>query len=308
MAIGQIPATPFPYSRFELVTTTSTWTHPQGASPNKLIRIIACSGGGGGSSGSAYSQASSSTGGAGGGGGGAGFIAYTEGIYSASLSITIGAGGSGGAARGGSSNIQLDPASGSDGGDTTVSGGNIYVIATVKQYSGYDPAVGVSTGNAGSSFYGGNGSSGGGAGAYFSDVGGEGGNLGYGAREGQISSRGFGYLPFFNASTSFDWTNYNPFLAQWAPGGGGGGGNYYVVLNAAGSGGKGFYNNNGGAGGAGAFNNSNSNAVTATAGSAGTRGGGGGGGGAALQGFSTPGVATSGAGGAGGAGWVLIYY
>lgn len=345
MGIANIPAVSDLYSRIAIVTTTSTWTHPDGVSATnpKPVRAIIIGGGGGGGSGSATGTTTNGVNG-GGGGGGSGVVAVFNGHVTAGVSITIGAGGSGGAGVVSTSATTTAGNSGTSGGNTSF--GNITA-------------------------YGGQGGQGAPASSNTVIGGGSGGSAGGGSHSDPSADKvspgaSYGWHTGSNAISSFLDKNY-PLINVWSssqsdnppaysrigdaprsntqtssgrlvswgqlthityattdsvtmhhtdfagigaliPGGGGSGGACTTIaVNSGTTAGVGIF----GSGGTGSnvARTTDSANVTSSAGGAGTGyGGGGGGSGAAQVRNAIAATATTGAGGAGAAGAVIIYY
>lgn len=108
------------FSRYQRLTTSGTWAHPDGYASARLVKVLMYGGGGGGGGGAAV--ASTGTGSTrtftSGIGGGSGFVAYQEFLVSADTTYTIGAGGVGSAASTTSGAI-IWSGSGGTGGSTT---------------------------------------------------------------------------------------------------------------------------------------------------------------------------------------------
>jgi len=103
MGISQFPipaAASGGLNRYEEITTTGTWTHPDGASPTnpKNVVVLLSSGGGGGGSGGVAVGNSDNVAASGGGGGSPGIVCFYNLLVTGDLDIIIGAGGNGGAA------------------------------------------------------------------------------------------------------------------------------------------------------------------------------------------------------------------
>ena len=273
------------FNRVAVITSSGTWTHPDGASstaPKQILAIAIGAGGGGGSGGPSRNGSITDSRALGGGGGGAGFLSAAYVPLSGNATITIGSGGTGGAAV---TNSSQDSGGfglqGSNGGATLVAfPSNTFPTLEAEGGLGGGPGAAGRLG-ADSAFlrgrtvmqiaYGGRGSS-------------EGGSSSWGT-----GANGFSY----HMGTSV-------FPGTLAAGSGGGGGG--VDSGSSYNGGTGGTNptgngGNGGASGRGANGTAGSNAT-------GYGSGGGGGGGSSIQ----SGNATSGAGGAGSPGVVYIYY
>ena len=310
-----------PFTRMSYVTTTSTWTHPDGYSVPRPVKIVAINGGGGGQSGQAQVNTTNSTGQESAFGGGSSFILVHDTFTTSNLSITIGAGGTGGSAPTITSvtTSSVVGGAGGSGGTTTVIGSSVNISASNIQIVQMAFSTNTYTGNGGT-----------GVTNYGLSAGGYGQTGNQTAITGAGQSRG--YVGEGNISDNFankksllfsiDPTGnsapYNAalsaFLHQglaWAGGGGGIGGNHQNgAVKVPGTGGAGAMNSNSGGTGGAATVNTNANA-TGVAGSAGGLPGGGGGGGGAgcvLSVSATAKTAVGGAGGVGGAGAVIIWY
>lgn len=134
MAVNQFPIpSGFSTERVAAITTTSTWTHPDGASvsnPKKII-ILAMGGGGGGGAGTGNFG--------GGGGGGAGIVRKQTLVITAPISITIGAGGNS-SVSGGDTIVGSFSAPGGGAGGSPAAPGSLglgaYNIAAGPAYGG----------------------------------------------------------------------------------------------------------------------------------------------------------------------------
>jgi hypothetical protein len=300
MAIQVIP-TPSSsslYSRVALVTSSSTWAHPDGYASPRPVKIVKINGGNGGKGGGIdMTNANIDNNAQNAPGGGSGFVQINESYITGDLSVVIGAGGSGGQgafATSSSTTVYTSTFMAAYGGTTTVIGNGAYMVlsnTTAGQFAmgqtfysqGQDHSKGLSGGGAA-----------GNRGA---------GNPGSGAGEGQnglIAASGTSAM----ANLMFQGLSF-------APGGGGSGAsaNYNSATNyAGGSGGIGF---NGLTGGTGGTNRAVFNAsATADNGAAGAIFGNGGGGGGCVS-IRTSGAtytATAGNGGSGGNGAVMIFY
>jgi hypothetical protein len=85
------------FSRYQRLTTSGTWVHPDGYASARLVKVLMYGGGGGGGGGSASANQGTSTTRTytSGIGGGSGFIVYQDFLVSADTTYTIGAGGVG---------------------------------------------------------------------------------------------------------------------------------------------------------------------------------------------------------------------
>lgn len=285
-----VPAQASGLTRRDQITSTGTWTHPDGASnqnPKRAVVIALGAGGGGASGGNAIDNVNvvSSSGGS---GGSAGAATWSEFLVTGTLTITIGSGGTGGAAKvlSGEPDRTNNGNAGNIGGNTTVVDASGFGIIA---YGGPGGIFGV--GNNGSTVdtlapaqatYTQNITSSAGVGA-----------IGGGEKVGFSATR-----PSDNVYGSF------------ATGGSGGGGADASTGFSGGTTSNPFAGmpGTGGNGGAGAAAD-NANA-TATAGSNGSGygAGGGGGGGTAIRYAAASRTGTSGAGGNGAPGSVWIYY
>jgi hypothetical protein len=318
------------FSRSALITSSGTWTHPDGASNSspKPIMIQMTGGGGGGSSGVSTANISSSAYGiAGGGGGSSGLVVETYAVCTGTLTLTVGAGGSGGNAistttTSGSSNA------GNNGGATQItfplpfrtliaSGGRGHE-GNYSQGSGTIITSGISGGTAspsGRSF-----SANTGSGVVGLD------GLSAGASDGaqNASNTQNGNTNFFgqgnlgeqsvtvaNATTAISLAisglNYVKQSSLPAGSGAEGGHNQNSASNYTRAGGTGGFGVFGSGGNGGASAHVTTGTCTATAGSTPTGYGGGGGGGGAASNRSAS-TTISGAGGAGAPGAIIIYY
>lgn len=277
-------------TRRDQVTSTGTWTHPDGASSEnkKQAVVIALGGGGGGASGGNAIDNVNVVSCSGGSGGSAGAATWSEFLVTGTLTITIGSGGTGGAAK----VLFGDPDRSNTGNAGSIGGSTTVVDASGFGIIAYGGTGGVAgTGNNGGTV-----DTAAPAQATYSQnittsagVGG----IGGGERAGDSATR-----PSDNVYGSF------------ATGGSGGGGSSASTAYSGGTTSNPFAGmpGTGGNGGAGALSD-NANA-TATAGSNGSGygAGGGGGGGTAIKYASTARTGTSGAGGNGAPGSVWIYY
>lgn len=108
------------FSRYQQLTTSGTWAHPDGYAAARLIKVLMYGGGGGGGGGAAGANQGTSgtktfTSGI---GGGSGFVVYQEFLVSADTTYTIGAGGVGTAGSTTSGTV-IWVGSGGTGGSTT---------------------------------------------------------------------------------------------------------------------------------------------------------------------------------------------
>jgi hypothetical protein len=321
------------FSRSALITSSGTWTHPDGASGSspKPIMIQMSGGGGGGASGCAV--ANISTGNYfnhGGGGGSSGVVLETYAITTGTLTITIGSGGSGGGSTN-TTSTSYNSTSGSPGGTTTIAFpspfGTLRARGGIGGYGGYAQSSGtVYT----SGFCGGTASPQGtelqastGAGVVGANGMSDGASAHAYARGGSYQGRsnfaGQGdaaqSMTLAGTSTLQEPVDENGNLFEFVklsslPAGSGAEGghtqnNGSTRTPAGGTGGYGTFGR-GGNGGAG--RHVTSGASTATAGSAPVSGYGGGGGGGGAASTRTANTASSGAGGNGASGAVIIYY
>jgi hypothetical protein len=115
------------FKRTDVITSSTTWTHPDGASTSspKEVFVVAVGGGGGGGGGGAHNTSSSGTARSsnGGSGGGSGALVVQKYFVKQPVAITIGAGGVGGASRSLVHNAYnlLVGNSGTNGGNTSLS-------------------------------------------------------------------------------------------------------------------------------------------------------------------------------------------
>jgi hypothetical protein len=297
MAITQFPAPNGALTRREVITSSTTWTHPDGASASnpKPVYVIAVGGGGGGGGGfSTTTNPGASLVWWGGSGGGAGFISTSENLVKAPVSITIGAGGTGGQ---GSPNSPYTPFGKASSGGSTSFGGTVAGSQVNLPVSAF--------GGEGGMFRGG-GASNGSTTSYFRVLG------GFGSSNG--GEGGIGNNLFFdtNGESNGGFLSIN---SGFGPGAGGGGSGFVgdafstpqsLTATSGGLGGVSAMGN-GGNGGA----SSTQTAAAAglvdplTVGGNGTGNGAGGGGGGARN---AAGTIRGGTGGNGSAGLVIIYY
>jgi len=273
------------FNRVAVITSSGTWTHPDGASassPKQILAIAIGAGGGGGSGGPSRNGSITLARALGGGGGGAGFVSSAYVPLTGQATITIGASGNGGAAV---TNSTTDSGGfgllGLNGGATLVAfPSNSYPTLEAEGGLGGGPGAAgrVDTSSAflqGRTVmqiaYGGKGSS-------------EGGSSSWGT-----GANGFSH----HMGTSV-------FPGTLAAGSGGGGGGVNSDNSFSGGTGGTHPTGNGGNGGA------SGRGANGTAGSNGTGYGAGGGGGGGCTFQSTN--AVSGAGGNGSPGVVYIYY
>jgi hypothetical protein len=300
MAIQVIP-TPSAsslYSRVALVTSSSTWAHPDGYAQPRPVKIVKINGGNGGKGGGIDmatgvidNNAQNAP------GGGSGFVQVGETYITGDLSIVVGAGGSGGQGAFATANatvIAVSTFSPAYGGTTTVIGNGAYMV--LSNTTAGQSAMGSTFYSVGQDYS--KGLSGGGR------SGGRGaGNPGSGAGEGQN-----GLIAASGTSAMAD------FMLQglpFAPGGGGSGASpdYNVTtIFTPGAGGIGFNGLTGGVGGANAAAfNSNATASNGTAGAI-FGNGGGGGGSTSIRTSGSTFTATGGNGASGGSGAVMIFF
>jgi len=295
MAITVFPAPnrgfPANLTRVATITSSTTWTHPDGASASnpKRVYVVALGAGGGGGGGRGYFQPSTEvyTGGA---GGGAGFISGTENLIFAPITITIGSGGTGG----GGGSRSSEASTGNNGGTTSVGTNALdnQLRFPLVAFGGRGGLRGdrITTGEA---VYGGG---------------------GFG------SSQGGGRIANYHARQVMSGTSNGglviPELSGFGPGSGAAGAGQYGFfaanpgVNTTGPGGLGGLSLIGNGGNGGASRRESNLSYTGNPGTAGTgRGSGGGGGGAAIN-TNPSGLneAIGGSGGAGAPGLVVIYY
>ena len=274
------------YSRVAIVTSSSTWTHPDGYSSPRPVKIIAVGGGQGGQGGAAkLATTYALTNVNGGTGGDANTVILTEGWMTSNLSITIGAGssgGSGGSVSGAAGNSNGTLASA--GGSTIVSSSDFYLATGVTSASDNNPRfTGISAPS------GGNGQS-----SYTS------------LNTTSINSNNSFMVGDSTSTTNANLHRHLQVYNLLPLGGASGGGGQSTTPTTGGTGYAGA-----GSGGAGTYSTSTGITLTATAGTAATRyGAGGGGGGCAhiVNATLTGTTATGGSGGAGADGVVVIYY
>lgn len=288
-----IPDTPIPMTRMAVVTTSSTWTHPDGYGSPRMVQIIACGGGSGARNGGASIRTTAGQT-SGGTGGASGYLQAIQFPMTADATIVIGSGGTGGAsavASGATTSATINY--GTAGGNTTVTSGTFYT-----QAKGATAATATPTTANGSS------------------AGGPNNTIGYdfGFGTGQSDGSNSSVLGIINTEST-GVNGQNPLndtaLMKYAAGGGAGSVDILSATPASSSGlrgGYGFYN--GGASGNSVYSATANGTATGTAGSNGGLGAGGGSGGCAQvrNATITSAVATSGKGGDGGAGYVVIIY
>lgn len=270
-------------TRKAVITTSSTWTHPDGASadePKLVLAVVFGAGGGGGPGGGASSTSNGNGSCFAGSGGGSGSIVAQELTVTGDLTVVVGAAGTGGAST---ANAYWPGTIGLRGGTTSL------------ESTSPDNRLQATGGHGGNRGLGGNpGQWQGGLTTYLLPILG-----GLGANQGGSVTDTVGQNGSANGARD---AVFPMFLA--AGSGGGGGSVTPGVGNAGGTGGQSQVGN-GGNGGTG---------VTGTGtqvGNAGTNGSGygsGGGGGSAAWSATAYGSATGGAGGNGAPGAVIIYY
>lgn len=309
------------FSRAEIITSSQTWTHPDGLDTPKPVKILAMGAGGGGGSGAATNAGSVGAAGAG-GGGGSGYVRTYEGFVSNPLTVVIGAAGNGGSGVVRSGNVgNTDGNSGNGGGATTVSQSSPLISIVAPPGSGGGGGRG--SGNVNSSNGGSSGGSHGGltflemTSNSFGGGNGQGGSQGGGRTGGQVGNAfetpvaGQGakayFVEFGGSSVQYRRVSFDESQvadAKYCSGAGGGGNTAQrgqsLVGNA--NGGLGIYGNGGAPG-----KSSGSTSSDPAPGSPGLGfgSGGGGGGGQIAQ---TTGTVYSESGGAGAPGLVIIYY
>lgn len=312
---------PTPLSRVDTITSSQTWTHPDGFDEPRLVRILLSGGGGGGGGGALRGSVYNDDFAGGGGGGGGGFMREVEFFVSGPLSLTIGAAGNGAAATSFSANnfsnnsrIGTNGLSGNSGGLTSVSDPSFGWSMSASGGGGgsagnssqniFGPAGPVQGGTQGFGFTGQQPSAG---------SGGSGGSPGGGRNAGQVSNFQFSgrigqrsgriradsyggpnqYYNFTNESEAID-----PHLAKYLSGGGAGGStaSRNFQSGSIANGGTGFFGNGGDSGSV--------YGPTANSGNGLSAGGGGGGG----RFFSGNGTYSAQGGAAGTPGIAIIYY
>jgi hypothetical protein len=305
--------------RVQYLTSSQTWTHPDGASPSnpKPIYILMTGGGGGGGAGVGGSNVSTTSYFcAGGQGGGSGFGLEQYYFVTGSVSVTIGAAGSANGGGGGTTSFGSFSTPGGSGG----SNGSLYT-STTDLYAVLGGSAGACLGrffpsNSGTEGYQlvPGGSHGGPSISNNSPNGNQySGGIIY---EGQNA---FGQSTPGGSMATWNSTNPNQQLlpknnmpinikpSSFVAGGGGMGGSgtnpFSNYTATASSGGFGFFGT-GGSGGNGSFLTSGT--ATGSAGTAATGYGAGGGGGGA--GVTKSGTGTGGSGSAGTQGVVIVYY
>jgi hypothetical protein len=319
------------FSRSALITSSGTWTHPDGASGSspKPIMIQMTGGGGGGSSGVATANISTGAYGiAGGGGGSSGLVVETYAVCTGTLTLTVGAGGNGGSARTtttttGNSNAGNDGgitqitfplpfrtliASGGKGHEGNYAQGSGNIITTGMSGGTASPSTLSFAANTGSGVVGLNGLSAGASDGAQNASNSQSGNTNF-FGQGNLGEQS---VSVANATTAISLAisglNYVKQSSLPAGSGAEGGHNQNSASNytrAGGTGGFGVFGP-GGNGGTSSHVTSGTTAA-ATAGSTPTGYGGGGGGGGAASNRSA-GTTVSGAGGAGAPGAIIIYY
>lgn len=300
MAIQVIP-TPSSsslYSRVALVTSSSTWAHPDGYASPRPVKIVKINGGNGGKGGGVdMTLANIDNNAQNAPGGGSGFVQVNESYITGDLSVVIGAGGSGGQgafATSTSAAVYTSTFVPAYGGTTTVIGNGAYMVLSNTTSGQF--AMGQTFYSLSNDFS--KGLSGGGRASNRGA-----GNPGYGAGEGEnglIAASGTSAM----ANLMFQGISF-------APGGGGSGAspNYNdTTTYSGGAAGIGFNGLTGGAGGTGrGVQNASASGGNGSAGAIFGNGGGGGG----CVSIRTSGVAytaTGGNGGNGGNGAVMIFY
>jgi hypothetical protein len=318
ISIFPTPSSVTPYSRFDMITTSTTWAHPDGYASPRSVKVIIMGGGGGGGAGGAWSSIGSGNSLAcGGAGGGSGFVTVGEYIVTTDTVVTIGSGGAGGESV-------VTTGSGSTQGNSGNTGGTTYFGNLSAPGGGGGSGGRVSTDTTYNTYSsGGSGGSGGGnvytradAVTQFTNniAGASYGRAVYNEQQQSIPRMAQGQ----NGSAALignpsigqviNGLNQINVYATWISGGGSAAasGRYHAsayTAPGAGVGGDGF--NIGGSSGTSTYTLSTSPATGVAGGTPTYSGGGGGGGFAAASGSAT---CTSGAGGAGGAGLVIVYY
>lgn len=328
------------FSRAEILTSSGTWTHPDGASVSspKSVYVIVCGGGSGGAGGSRANPSGTSTAAMSGiaGGGASGTVNEGFMTVTGSITYTIGAGGTGGTgATGNTSDSYSGGNSGNPGGTTrfggmTAVGGGLNTIFGNKSSNSTSGYIAAGGSNGGAPFPALGGSMGGaplgtnhttgtsGArsmGQYGTPVS-NGFNI-IGAQYSLYNTNLFGqanpYGVWSSSSLGVQWAGqgYYPFTGTTALAAGGGGAGAWGQTSTStytntnvGSGATGYFGV-GGNGGNQLFATSGS--VTGGVGQTGTGYGSGGGGGGSALAISTN-TSTGGAGGAGAAGVILVIY
>jgi hypothetical protein len=278
------------FTRLATVTSSGTWTHPDGASTGspKEVFVVAIGGGGGGAGGGARALggAGNSGGVSGSGGGGSGFVAYGETLVFAPVSVSIGAGGTGGAGAG--SNQPNNTFKAGDGGVTSFGtlGGDTTSKFFIRAMGGLGPFSAPSITQANQTVSGGAGQSSGGIGysiESFATIAGGVGGSDFGKSSMPIGSGGSG------GGSGGVWTfNFNAVQFTGALGG----------LHSTGNGGNGANGRHVNTATVGEQGNAGGNATG--------RGAGGGAGGGIMNWASA--ATVGGVGGAGSAGVIYIFH
>lgn len=312
MAINQFPeSVPSqgggPLLREAVLTSSQTWTHPDGASAEdpKEIFVIARSGGGGGGSGVAIRVTGSdqpAVRGTAGGGGGAGAVIAQKLFVTQNVSVTVGSGGAGGSAVTTTAIRQyLDGDNGGFGGNTILSQSTDLMnsIFAPGGHGGESGRANLNNSSLGQIYS-----------YYLNSKGGLGSSVG-GEAQWPLAqtNNAFNGLPGSSQARGMDALGQSSIMAQLSSGSGGGGGSVYSVAsggnfrgNLGGAGGASTHGN-GGAGGNAEYSNHGS-LLAQSGGNATGNSAGGGGGGSVIANSNV----TSGAGGNGSAGQVIIYY
>ena len=340
MPISSIGAsTPSLLSRVAILTSSGTWTHPDGASAGspKTVYVILSGGGAGGAGGSTANPGATSTAAGSGLAGGGASGCVNEGFISVTgaVSYTIGAGGAGG--TGGTNSTSGSTSTGNNGsaGGSTIFSGLTAIGGGLSNGYGFGPA-GAVTGNVATTSFGAPywslGGSIGGASQYVTHNGGTG-----GAQSPSTNSKppdnGFQTSYYFSAFSmnvyiygqanyangmsynqvglQFGGYSYYPFPGRSALVAGGGGESAWGQTSAST-----YTNTQGATGGSGSLGTGGtggnqlyktSGAVTGGVGGTGTGYGSGGGGGGGAIAIANA-LSTGGAGGAGSPGVVIVLY
>lgn len=302
MGITQIPTPQQIGTRVALITSTSTWVHPDGYAQPRPVKLVVFNGGGGGTGGVVrVTPGANAQVGSPGRGGGSGLVTESQVMVTSNLSITIGAGGAAGPSQSITNSVdtQLGATVGGNGGTTTVIGSYVNIQnSNVNAYQiAYNTIATLGFTDSRGLFQGGVGTL-------------QTGIAGVGVTNAKTSTASQPDSIALQTSAIMQ-VQFGALAYKYGGGGGGSpAGLNSTVTAAAGVGGEGALGNNGGNAGASSGTIDTNNIGNSGVGAAGlVPGGGGGSGGAAnVSSITTSRTATSGAGGAGGAGAVLIFY